>query len=76
MYRSLFSKRLIAMIVALFLYYVLSFLPIPFIATFEGTIGLKLVASLLPQSALYLGLEVYERAEVLPRSRCRTRVWE
>ncbi len=57
---------MLAKIVGFFVFYLLSIIPVPFVRLYMTTIGNKLAISLLPQTTFFLGLEVFNRAEVRP----------
>jgi len=45
-------------------FYFLSVVPVPFVKSYMATIATKQIVSLIPQTAFFLGLEVFTRAEV------------
>jgi hypothetical protein len=55
----------VAKIVAFAVAYFGSLVPVPFISTFMTTLPNKLAVSVVPQAAFFLGLEVFNRAEVI-----------
>eukprot|EP01022_Parablepharisma_sp_SALTPOND_P028528 TRINITY_DN71102_c1_g1_i1.p1 TRINITY_DN71102_c1_g1~~TRINITY_DN71102_c1_g1_i1.p1 ORF type:complete len:910 (-),score=71.75 TRINITY_DN71102_c1_g1_i1:2772-5501(-) len=61
---AIFQRPLLAKIVGFMSFYFLSVVPLPFVKLFMASLTMKQVVSILPQTAFFLGLEVFTRSEV------------